>query len=512
YDIIIINEQVLQGLHNSYFQKSLTEVMRASGNRELWLTDSRKLQDVYTHTIHKLNNHEARELYASYHQQIGNYQQDGSQQDGKAEGNDADKETSSQKIRNIHDRDLLLWLHDHWKEPVVITRGEDGAVSYDGKTMHTVLGLHIIKSIDAVGAGDAFIAGLAMALAAGASLGEAAEVGNETAGVSVQTLYETGHPTIDEVLEIHKRGDYRYNPELARDKRLAELLPETDIEVIRSSLKGSFDHAYPAVVVFDHDGTISTLRQGWEEVMKRMMVMSIAGSAYNELSSALLEEIELKADQLISKTTGVQTLIQMYELVDLIQESGFIPRKEILSPAEYKSIYNEMLMKNVHKKAERFQSGQLSLEDVTMKGAVEFLKTLREKGVSLYLASGTDQEDVRKEAELLGYADYFNGGIYGSVGDVSRDPKQMVMKGILEKIEERPDIDAERCAVFGDGPVEIREARKHGMLAVGILSDERQRFGRNEAKRERLVLAGSDLLLPDFSCSEEFSRWIGWIS
>jgi len=31
------------------------------------------------------------------------------------------------------------------------------------------------------------------------------------------------------------------------------------------------------------------------------------------------------------------------------------------------------------------------------------------------------------------------------------------------------------------------------------LSDEKQRFGVNRAKRARLVLAGADVLIPDFS-------------
>ena len=57
--------------------------------------------------------------------------------------------------------------------------------------------------------------------------------------------------------------------------------------------------------------------------------------------------------------------------------------------------------------------------------------------------------------------------------------------------------------VFGDGPVELREAKKRGGYAVGILSDEVRRHGLHPAKRERLVLAGADLLIPDFSWAEQ---------
>ena len=52
---------------------------------------------------------------------------------------------------------------------------------------------------------------------------------------------------------------------------------------------------------------------------------------------------------------------------------------------------------------------------------------------------------------------------------------------------------------FGDGPVEIQETRKAGGIAVGVASDELRRFGLNPAKRSRLIQAGADLIVPDFS-------------
>ena len=52
---------------------------------------------------------------------------------------------------------------------------------------------------------------------------------------------------------------------------------------------------------------------------------------------------------------------------------------------------------------------------------------------------------------------------------------------------------------FGDGPVEIRQTRKRGGFAVGVASDEIRRFGMNSSKRTRLIRAGADLVVPDFS-------------
>jgi hypothetical protein len=52
---------------------------------------------------------------------------------------------------------------------------------------------------------------------------------------------------------------------------------------------------------------------------------------------------------------------------------------------------------------------------------------------------------------------------------------------------------------FGDGPVEIRETRKRNGITVGVASNELRRFGLNEKKRTRLIKAGADYVIPDFS-------------
>jgi hypothetical protein len=53
--------------------------------------------------------------------------------------------------------------------------------------------------------------------------------------------------------------------------------------------------------------------------------------------------------------------------------------------------------------------------------------------------------------------------------------------------------------VFGDGPVEIREGRRFGGISIGITSNEIRRYGINIEKRSRLVKAGAQLLISDFS-------------
>jgi len=131
-----------------------------------------------------------------------------------------------------------------------------------------------------------------------------------------------------------------------------------------------------------------------------------------------------------------------------------------------------------------------------MKNSVALLTRLREAGITLYLASGTDEDDVKNEAAIMGYKDLFNGGIFGSVGDVTKEAKKMVLDRILNTIG---DSASGELVTFGDGPVEIRETHKRGGITVGVASNEQRRFGLNESKRTRLIKAGADVIVPDFS-------------
>jgi beta-phosphoglucomutase-like phosphatase (HAD superfamily) len=143
----------------------------------------------------------------------------------------------------------------------------------------------------------------------------------------------------------------------------------------------------------------------------------------------------------------------------------------------------------------KLAAGELDISDFTLKGAVPFLRALHGAGLRLYLASGTDEEDVKREAACLGYAEVFDGGIYGSVGQIAKDAKKIVIERILNGVEGAFD----QLIVFGDGPVEIREAKRRGAVGIGVASDELRRFGMNLEKRRRLIRAGADALVPDFS-------------
>ncbi len=481
YEAIIINEQIIHGYHNKYFQMALTKLIEKYKDSCIWITDSRHLNNIYNHSIRKLNNHEALSLY----REVKNNNE------------------------NPHINELSQWLYSYWNKPVVITRGEEGAVAIDqiGEFIE-VPGINLIGLKDTVGAGDAFLSACALTLASGNSMENALQIGNLAAAVSVTKTFETGHPTVAEVLKMGNSTDYRYNSELASDSRNAQYLKFLSGEVSPIELINLKKTGMPEVVIFDHDGTISTLRQGWEPIMRDVVMQAILGEFRNTVSMDELGKIETATDEMIEKTTGIQTIIQMFHLRDMVRSYAYVPEDKILTPPEYKHIYNEKLLEMVAGRVKLFEEGFLDLNDVTIKGAILFLKKLKDAGVRMYLASGTDQVDVRKEAAILGYADYFGGGIFGSVGNVDCDPKRMGIENIVKDLPE--GIKPEDCYVFGDGPVEMREAAKLGFTRIGLVSDERQRFGTNPEKRSRLILGGAQALIPDFSWITLLTEYLGW--
>ncbi|MDA3939630.1 MAG: PfkB family carbohydrate kinase [Spirochaetia bacterium] len=477
YNAVIINEQIIHGYHNEVFQQGLSSLIEKYEKECLWITDCRHLNDVYNRSIRKLNIQEARSLFTGI----------------------------NKKGKTLPDnKGIAKWLNSHWNKAVVVTLGEEGAIAVDHNgEIQEVAGINLVGQKDTVGAGDAFLAGLTLTLASGSSMKEALKIGNFSASVSVTKLHETGHPSVNEVLKMGASPDYRYMPELAKDARKARYFENTAIEIIIPKKAG-----FPRVAIFDHDGTISTLRQGWDPIMKELCIKAILGNSLSTVSMEKLKKIEVAAVEMIEKTTGIQTIIQMHHLMDMVRSFGFVPEGQILTPLEYKQIYNKKLIKMVDERINLFKKGQLNLSDLSIKGSIQFLEFLKNNNVKMYLASGTDQEDVRREAKILGYSDYFDGGIFGSIGDINSDPKKIVIETIVKELPKT--IKPEECYVFGDGPVEMRESAKRGFTGIGLVSDEKRRFGINPEKRSRLILGGAQILIPDFSWIPSLSEYLGW--
>jgi beta-phosphoglucomutase-like phosphatase (HAD superfamily) len=190
----------------------------------------------------------------------------------------------------------------------------------------------------------------------------------------------------------------------------------------------------------------------------------------------------------------------MIQLAEEVRRRGGTP----LDPLAYKHRYHDLLMGRIRGRIDALAAGQARPEEWTLPGSHALLDGLRRRGVTLYLASGTDVDFVRHEARLLGLADYFGPHIYGAVDDYKSFSKQKVIERIL--CDE--GIHGEELLGFGDGYVEIEEVRKVAGVAVGVASDEARRAGINAWKRERLIRAGADLIIPEYRAGERLLRYL----
>jgi len=260
-------------------------------------------------------------------------------------------------------------------------------------------------------------------------------------------------------------------------------LPGTGIEIIREIEPGiRFQH-----VIFDFDGTLSLIREGWPEVMVPMMTEEILATGTRESP----EEIYRHCHDFVMRLNGKQTIYQMIQLAEEIRARGGKPRE----PVEYKQKYHDRLMEKIRYRHEELHSGRARPEDYLVAGAFGILSDLRKAGLSLYLASGTDERYVKDEAGLLGLIPYFGERVYGAIDDYRNFSKKMVIERILRENE----VEGSALLGFGDGYVEIENIKSAGGVAVAVASDEAARSRRPDAwKRDRLIGVGADIVIADF--------------
>lgn len=87
------------------------------------------------------------------------------------------------------------------RAPVFVTAGADGIIVFDGDEPIHVPAIPVPPPIDIVGAGDATTAGIVLSLCAGASLAEAAAIGNCVASITIQQIGTTGTASREQVVQ-----------------------------------------------------------------------------------------------------------------------------------------------------------------------------------------------------------------------------------------------------------------------------------------------------------------------
>jgi phosphoglycolate phosphatase-like HAD superfamily hydrolase len=235
-------------------------------------------------------------------------------------------------------------------------------------------------------------------------------------------------------------------------------------------------------VVFDFDGTIAWLKHGWPDIMAKVLLPYFPNPTDETLHNLRAEILALN---------GKPPIFQIRRCLEMASSGEKLPEAELLLK-EYASRLGETVWERVGE----LQRGEASAVEYLVHGTIALLKQLQERGLVLIILSGTEQEWLEKEAELLGLTTYFGRHIYGATTDLVASSKQAVISRLLAE----ENIAGEHLLSFGDGPVEIQVTKQVGGLTVGVASDEDVNgSGKMDPQKQKLLKnAGADLLVPDY--------------
>jgi len=183
FDAIIINQQVLSGIHTTYFKKKLAQIVTKHKD-SIFIFDGRHVRDQYKNAWLKINDHEALKLC----------------------GKEIDPLEPVPRSEVV---EAIKIIYERMGRPVIVTRGSQGSMICTEKVIVEIPGIKVPGKIDPVGAGDSFLAGLTASTAAGASLEEVVQVGNFVAAVTISKIGQTGTASPKEILKIGASPKYR---------------------------------------------------------------------------------------------------------------------------------------------------------------------------------------------------------------------------------------------------------------------------------------------------------------
>ncbi len=239
------------------------------------------------------------------------------------------------------------------------------------------------------------------------------------------------------------------------------------------------------VAFFDFDGTVSLLRSGWMKIMLGMMLPDLMALHTGETE----EDLRAICEDFIWRLTGKDTVFQTLAFADAMRERG----APAVDAAAYKARFLTALCEVSEARMNEIRTGASPPDKYLVPGTRPMLETLRDRGVTLYLASGTDDRELQNEAKLLDIDRYFDGGVHGSQPDPSFS-KEGLISGVLE----RGHASGEQLIGFGDGNVEVRLIAEAGGLSVGLATDEAACSAIDEWKCRRLKEAGAQVIVPNY--------------
>ncbi len=242
----------------------------------------------------------------------------------------------------------------------------------------------------------------------------------------------------------------------------------------------------------DWDGTTSLSRGGWADIMAGLYAEQLPRLAgENDAARHEFARAELMT------LNGQPSIHQMAHLAALVERRG-----ESADTAEkYHDEFQRRLGDAVRGRLKRVREEPPGTDSLLVRGVRAFFELLSARGIALTLATGSVLHEVRHETELLDVARYFD----AMHGPHSLDDRDFSKRAIIANLLSEHGVDGATLLAFGDGPVEIRETKAVGGIAIAVASDEENHgSGRMDpAKRETLLAAGADGVIADFHAAQQ---------
>ena len=268
-------------------------------------------------------------------------------------------------------------------------------------------------------------------------------------------------------------------------------VPETNgnVEIVRD-----FDGSSISVALFDFDGTISDERVGWPNLavannVAYLMALSSPHINHRQAEAMVLADLEA--------TIGVPTYLQMKRLAQMIIDNGYAGPP--LNPQMFKDSYNDALVGMVASRRAKLETGELTMDDLRIHGALELLTGLAPRlARGVFLASGSDLSAVTESVEHLGYAEFFPVDRIMAAGSLG--PEDDAKEAVIQRLLGEVGIRGEELVTFGDGFPEMLYTYRAGGIAVGVLSRDESHYEHLghftvEQKRQRLLDAGAHIVV-----------------
>src|SRR5262245_6599629 len=172
----------------------------------------------------------------------------------------------------------------------------------------------------------------------------------------------------------------------------------------------------PRPALFDFDGTLSLIREGWAGIMADLGIELLLDQ---QITLRPNDRTELE-DQML-RLSGKPSIYQMRKLAEEVTRRG----GKADSPEAYLKEFHSRLFAAVDSRIADLAAGRVPPAVWAVPGSHDLLDMLQARGVPLYLASGTDLAHVRRELGLLDMTKFFGDRVYAPANDTRTSTRRM---------------------------------------------------------------------------------------